>query len=29
MKEYNTVIGIDLGDKKHHFCVLNESAEIE
>lgn len=29
MNEYSTVIGMDLGDKKHHFCVLNPSAEIE
>lgn len=29
MNEYSTVIGIDLGDKKHHFCVLNQAAEIE
>src|SRR5690606_4308084 len=29
MNEYSTVIGIDLGDKKHHFCVLNHSGEIE
>ena len=29
MNEYSTVIGMDLGDKRHHFCVLNQYAEIE
>ena len=29
MNEYSTVIGMDLGDKHHHFCVLNQASEIE
>ncbi len=29
MKEYSTVIGMDLGDKQHHFCVLNSEGAIE
>ena len=28
MNQYSTVIGMDLGDKLNHFCVLDEAGDI-
>lgn len=27
-KTYKTIIGVDLGDKKHHVCVTNKDGNI-
>ena len=29
MQEYTTTIGLDLGDRSSHFCVVDEKGEVK